>query len=404
MSRFSTLNHLAYRGRTAFLALAAVSLLQLPPAVAADNNQAAEGKPQKMRVYIGTYTGPVSKGIYVSELNLATGALSKPEVAAEVANPSFLAIHPSRKFVYAVNEVSDSDGKKTGAVSAFAVDGETGKLKLLNHQSSQGTGPCHLVVDQAGKNVLVANYGGGSVASLPISADGKLGEATSAIQHKGSSVNKQRQESPHAHSINIDAANRFVVAADLGLDQVLVYKFDPAAGKLTPNDPPFAKVADGAGPRHFAFHPTGKSAYVINELGNTVTTFEYDANKGTLNPVQFISTLPEKFEGKSYTAEVVAHPSGKFIYGSNRGHDSIAIFTVDASSGKLTAAGHQPTGGKTPRNFAIDPTGTYLLAENQGSDSIVVFRVDLQTGLLKETGHRVDVPSPVCARFIPVAP
>ncbi len=353
-----------------------------------------------LRVYIGTYSGAKSKGIYVSQLDPATGALAPAEVAAEVANPSFLAIHPNRKFVYSVNEVSDSAGKPTGAVSAFAVDPQSGKLTLLNQQSSEGAGPCHLVVDKAGKNVLVANYGGGSCASLPIGADGRLQKATSAIQHAGKSVNPGRQEGPHAHSINLDAANKFAFVADLGLDKVLIYKFDSAGGKLAANDPPFATVTPGSGPRHFAFHPSGRYAYVINELANTVVAFGYDANRGNLKEIQTISTLPADFKNESYTAEVVAHPSGKFLYGSNRGHDSIAIFAIDGSTGKLTAAGHQLTEGKTPRNFAIDPSGTYLLAENQGSDTIVVFRIDQGTGALKPTGQKLDVPSPVCVRMM----
>ena len=349
-------------------------------------------------LYIGTYTGGGSEGIYVSKLDSKTGALAKPELAAEIKNPSFVAVHPNRKFLYAVSEVADAGGKPTGGVAAFAIDDKTGKLTLLNQQSSEGTGPCHLVVDRAGKNVLVANYGGGSCASLPIGDDGKLGPATSAIQHQGKSVNAARQEAPHAHSINLDAANRFAFVADLGLDQVLVYKFDSKSGKLTPNDPPFTKVAAGAGPRHFAFLPNGKAAYVINELASSVTVFSYDAEKGVLKELQNLSTLPGDVPGNS-TAEVVVHPSGNFVYGSNRGHNSLAIFAVDPATGKLTAKGNQGTGGKIPRNFAIDPTGKWLLAENQESGTIVVFAIDSKTGQLAQTGKSVEVASPVCVRF-----
>lgn len=363
---------------------------------------AADDKPEKYHVYIGTYTGAKSKGIYLGELDLASGALTIKGLAGEAVNPSFVAIHPNQKFLYAVGEVDNFDKKKTGGVSAFAIDPKTGNLTLLNQQSSGGAGPCHLVVDKAGKNVLVANYSGGSVASLPIGDDGKLKEPASVIQHKGSSVNADRQKQPHAHSINLDAANKFAIAADLGLDKLLVYQFDPAKGTLTPHEPPSAPVAPGAGPRHFTFSPDGKFGYVINEMGNTVTAFSYDPAKGTFKEIQAIPTLPKDFTGKSYTAEVVAHPSGKFLYGSNRGHDSIAIFAVDPDSGKLTAAGHEPTKGKTPRNFAIDPTGTYLLAENQGSGTIVVFRIDAKTGALKQVGDPVSVPGPVCVRFAPV--
>ncbi len=362
--------------------------------------RAAVAEEGAIRVYIGTYTGEKSKGIYLSQLEPATGALSPAEVAAEVTSPSFLAIHPSRKFVYAVSEVSESGGKPTGAVVAFAVDPKSGKLKMLNQQSSQGAGPCHLVVDATGKNVLVANYGSGSCAALPILEDGKLGEATAAIQHMGKSV-KPNQQSPHAHSINLDAANRFAFVADLGLDKILVYKFDAGKGSLTANDPPAAELAPGSGPRHFAFHPTGKYAYVINEISLTVTAFNYDPSRGSLQEIQTISTLPEGFKGNNLsTAEVVVHPSGKFVYGSNRGHDSIVIYTVDASTGKLTYVGNQSTGGKTPRNFAIDPTGAWLLAENQGSGTIVVLQIDQKTGELKPTAHKLEVSSPVCVRMI----
>lgn len=369
---------------------------------ALDTAPAADDKPAKLRVYVGTYTGPKSKGIYVGELDLASGALTIKGVAVETANPSFLAIHPSQKFLYAVGEIDNFDKKKTGAVSAFAIDPKTGDLTLLNQKASEGTGPCHLIVDKEGKNVLVANYGGGSVACLPIQDDGKLKDASSSIQHKGSSADPKRQEAPHAHSINLDAANRFAVAADLGLDKVLVYQFDPAKGTLTPNKPPSTSVAPAAGPRHFAFHPNGKYAYVINELGNTMTAFAYDAKEGTLKEIQSITTLPKGFEGKSYTAEVQVHPSGKFVYGSNRGHDSLAIFAVDADTGKLTAVGNQPTMGKTPRNFGIDPTGAYVLAANQDSGTVVVFRVDPKTGELKQVGDPVAVPTPVCIKMMPL--
>lgn len=376
--------------------LVMATLLALDLAAAAC---AADDAP--LRIYIGTYTGEASQGIYTSLLNPATGELAPAELAAEVKNPSFLAIHPGAKFLYAVSEVAEGGAKPTGAVAAFAIDTPTGKLKLLNRQSSEGAGPCHLNVDAAGKNVLVANYGGGSCAVLPIGPDGRLGAATAAIQHQGKSVNPQRQEGPHAHSINLDTANRYAFVADLGLDEVLVYRFDSARGSLAPNDPPAAKVAPGAGPRHFAFHPSGKYAYVINEMASTVTAFAYDAGRGTLTELQTITTLPADFKGNTSTAEVVVHPSGKFLYGSNRGHDSLAIFKIDAAAGKLTAAGHQPTGGKTPRNFAIDPSGKWLLAENQGSGTIVVFRVDPETGSLAATGHTLKVGSPVCVRMVP---
>jgi 6-phosphogluconolactonase len=367
-------------------------LMAARPATVRAEDAKADGK---MRVYIGTYSGKESRGIYICELDLADGSLSEPRLAGEAKNPSFLALSPGGKNLYAVSEVGGS-----GAVLAFAVDAKTGTLSELNHQPAGGAGPCHVVVDREGRNVLVANYGGGSVSAIPIGEDGRLGKPSSVIQHKGSSVNKSRQSEPHAHSINLDAANRYAFAADLGLDKVLIYRFDAKTGKLEANDPPAASVAGGSGPRHFAFHPSGKFAYVINEMGNTVTAFAYDAEKGKLDAIQSIKTLPSDFTAASYTAEVQVHPSGKFVYGSNRGHDSLAIFRVNEKTGELTAAGHQSTGGKTPRNFGIDPTGSYILAANQGSNNVVVFRVNKETGALTATGKSVKVGAPVCVKFL----
>jgi 6-phosphogluconolactonase len=366
--------------------------------------RAAKAGKGKMRVYVGTYTGTKSKGIYRLDLDLASGALTPPALAAEIASPSFVAIHPNHRLLYAVNEVANFGDGKSGAVSAFAIDEKTGDLKLLNQQSSGGGGPCFVTVDKTGKNALVANYGGGSVAALPIHPDGSLGEATAFIQHTGTSANPERQGGPHAHSINVDAANRFAFAADLGLDKILVYRFDPEKGTLTPNDPPFAAVAPASGPRHFAFHPDGRHAYVINEIKCTVTAFTYDPARGELKDFQTLSTLPGALEPSYSTAEVQVHPSGKFLYGSNRGHDTIAIFTIEKESGRLTAIGHQPTGGKTPRNFGIDPTGAFLIAANQDSDSLVVFRIDPQSGKLEPTGYTAEVPMPVCVKMIPAGP
>jgi 6-phosphogluconolactonase (cycloisomerase 2 family) len=366
----------------------------------ADRRFDRPGTTKELTMYIGTYTASRSKGIYLSRLNLETGELSPAELAAEAVNPSFLAIHPNQRFLYAVGEVSSFEGQSGGGVAAFAIDRKSGKLTPLNAQSSKGAGPCHLVVDPTGKNVLVANYGGGSVACLPIGDDGRLAEASSFIQHTGSSVNPQRQKGPHAHSINLDKAGRFAFAADLGLDKVLVYRLDPGDGKLTPNDPPSASVPPGSGPRHFAFHPSGRFAYVINEMGNTVTAFAYNADRGVLDPVQNISTLPPDFAHTSYTAEVQVHPSGKFLYGSNRGHDSITVFRINQETGELTTVEYEPTQGENPRNFAIDPTGKYLLAENQDSDTIVVFRIDPQSGELDPAGHVLEVATPVCVKFL----
>ena len=380
---------------------AAMALAHAPEASAADRPEVA-----KYRVYIGTYTNgnSASRGIYLFELDTVSGELTARGLAGESVNPSFLAVHPSRQFLYAVGEVSEFGGEKTGAVSAFTIDAASGTLSLLNQQSSRGQGPCYVTVDRAGKNALVANYGSGSVACLPIGGDGRLAPASSFIQHQGSSVNAQRQKEPHGHSINLDAANRFAIAADLGLDKLLVYRFDAEKGTLSPNEPPFAQVAQGAGPRHFAFHPDGRHAYVINEMHCTVTAFAYDPDRGVLGDIQTVSTLPNIPVAKGYsTAEVQVHPSGRFLYGSNRGHDTIAIFAIDAASGRLRPAGHQSTGGKTPRNFGIDPTGRYLLAANQDSGTVVVFRIDPQSGQLQPTGQKVEVPRAVCVKFVPLS-
>lgn len=353
-----------------------------------------------MHVYIGTYTAGTSKGIYHSRLDGA-GRLTPPELAAETKNPTFLAVHPNGRFLYAVAETSDFAGKRTGAVSAFRIEPQTGALTLLNQQPSGGAGPCHLIVDKTGRCVLVANYGGGSVAALPIQSDGSLAKASAFIQHTGSSVNPKRQNAPHAHFISPDPANRFALAADLGADKVFVYRFDARNGSLIPNDPPAASVKPGAGPRQLAFHPRGRFAYVINELDSTITAFAYDAKRGALEELHTVPTLPDRFDGNSTCAEIEVHPSGKFLYGSNRGHDSIAIFAIDPKSGRLTSAGHQSTQGRTPRHFGIDPAGKWLLAGNQGSDNIVVFSIDPKSGALKPTGQTVEVGSPVCVVFVP---
>lgn len=363
----------------------------------------APSQAREFFVYLGTYTGPKSRGLYVCRLEVRSGKLSSPVLAAEAENPTFLAVHPNRPalysaerpLLYAANEV------RKGQVSAYAVDREKGTLTLLNRQSSRGEGPCHLSVDPAGRNVLVANYGGGNIAVLPIDQEGRLGEATAFIQHDGSSVNRQRQEKAHAHWIDA-APGGFVLVCDLGLDKVMIYQFDPAKGSLRPHEPAFASVQPGAGPRHLAFHPNGLFAYVINELGNTVTAFKYDAEHGRLQELQTVPTLPADFKGRSTTAEIEVHPSGQFLYGSNRGHDSIAVFAIDSTTGRLTAAGHQATQGKAPRNFAVDPTGRWLLAANQDSDSVVVFGIHPQTGRLTATGQTIEVGKPVCVKFIPV--
>jgi 6-phosphogluconolactonase len=352
-------------------------------------------------VYIGTYTGAKSRGIYLARLDLATGRLSAPELTAESENPSFLALHPDRALLFAANEIGTFEGQKAGSVSAFAIDDATGRLRALNRASSRGADPCHLVVDRSGRNLLVANYSGGSVASLPIGPDGQLRPASAFVQHAGSSANPNRQKAPHAHAVGLDGGNRLALVADLGLDKLLLYRFDADRGTLAPSDPPSAPLKPGAGPRHFAFHPDGKRLYVVNEIDLTVTAFAFSAETGALTEQQTLSTQPAGFviRPEDSTAEIAVHPGGRFLYASNRGTDTIAVFSIEAATGRLAPVAHVPTGGRTPRNFAIDPSGRYLLAANQKSDSVVVFRIDPETGRLTPAGSTIEVGAPVCLVF-----
>jgi 6-phosphogluconolactonase len=364
---------------------------------------AASKDQAKYLVYIGTYTeeGSSSKGIYAYRFEPGSAQLTSIGLAAQTINPSFLAVHPNHRFLYAVNEVGNYQGKKSGAVSAFAIDHATGKLTLLNQVASGGADPCYITVDKTGKFVLVANYTGGSVSVFPILQDGSLGQASAFIQHTGHGANPQRQEGPHAHSIDMSPDNRFAVVDDLGLDETLVYKFDSAKGSLTPNDPPFAKADPAAGPRHFALHPNGKFAYVVNEMGASVAVFQYDAAGGILRPLQTISTIPKEFTKLNEDAEIQVHTSGKFLYASNRGHDSIAVFAIDPVKGTLTLIEYVPTKGQSPRNFEIDPTGKLLFAANEKSHNLVVFRIDQSSGRLTPTGKVLDISQPVCVKFVP---
>ena len=351
-------------------------------------------------VFIGTYTHSTSEGIYVHRFDADTGSLEPISFASGADNPSFLALHPSGKYIYATSEVEEFEGKSQGALYAYSVDAQAGELHLINRRGSAGPGPCHVVVDGSGHYVLAANYHGGSICVLPIREDGGLDPACEFIQHEGSSVNPRRQGEAHAHSINLDPENRFAYVPDLGVDRVFIYRFDHKSGKLTPAEPAFTEVNPGFGPRHFAFHPDGRWAYVNNEIGSAITGFERDPETGALTEFQTIGTLPAGFSGTNSTAHIVVHPNGRFLYVSNRGHDSIAIFAIDGATGRLTAVGHQSTGGKTPRNFEIDPSGTLLVAENQNSDTVVTFRIDAESGLLTPTGSIARVPMPVCVKFL----
>jgi len=359
---------------------------------------------KQIMVYVGTYTArTTSEGIYVYTMDPDTGAWTFKGVGKGLPNPSFLAIHPSGRYLYAANEMGEFEGKPGGGVSAFAIAPETGALTFLNGQSSVGQGPCHISVEKTGRYAMVANYVGGNVAMLPILEDGKLAPASDFHQHEGSSVDPKRQTKAYAHSITPDPNNRFALAADLGMDKVMIYKLDLANGKLVSNVPAYGQLQAGAGPRHLAFHPNGQWVYVIAELDETVTAFAYNSVLGEMTAFQHISTLPADFQGTSYCADIHIAPSGKFLYGSNRGHDSIVIMAINPANGELSTVGYEPTRGKFPRNFALDPTGNYLYAANQNSNNIVAFKVDQATGKLTPTGQIIEVPMPGCVKMLTLA-
>jgi 6-phosphogluconolactonase len=355
-------------------------------------------------VYVGTYTAGTSKGIYDYRFDPKTGRLTPIGVAAEVVNPSFLATDPQHRFLYAVTEMGQAhgpDAPKNGSISSFSIDRKTGALTFLNKVDSSGGGPCHLVVDKTGKMLFVANYGSGSVASFAIKPDGSIGDRTGFDQHTGSSVDPARQKGPHAHAVVLSPDNRFLFVPDLGTDQIKIYRVDAAKGTFTPNDPPFATVKAGYGPRHFTFGRGAKFAYAVCEMGSSVAVFSYDPAKGSLTPVQTISNLPSDFKGVNNSAEIEIDRSGRFLYASNRGNDSITVFAIDPVKGTLTNVQVVPTQGNMPRNFAIDPTGKYLIAANQKSNSMVVFAIDPKDGQLKPAGQTLDIASPVDVLFVP---
>jgi 6-phosphogluconolactonase len=350
-------------------------------------------------VFIGTYTeqeGSRSKGIYVYELDLSSGELTRERSVEGVLNPSYLALHPQKEFLYAINEVGDFAGQEGGGVSAFALDSESGELTRLNVQSSRGASPCYISIEQTGRFALVANYSGGNVAMLPIHANGRLGAATAVVQHLGSSVDPERQMAPFVHSILPDPTNRFAIAADLGADKLVIYEMDLQHGNLKTHAE--VKVKAGSGPRHTIFHPGGQFLYLINELNSTLVVYRYTADAGSLEEVQTVSTLPPGFKGENLCADLHIH--GRYLYASNRKHDSIAWFLVDESTGRLSYEGEVPSGGKEPRGFAIDPTGSFLLAAHEKSDNVVTFRLDPSTGKPLEAGIEIQVSRPVCVKFV----
>lgn len=359
-------------------------------------------KPGDMLAYVGTYTTGASKGIYLYRVNPGVDgakALETLGVAAETPSPSFLAVDARRRLLFAVNETSQYEGKPSGSVSAFSIDAATGKLTLLNQKATNGTAPCHLMLDRSGRNLLIANYSSGSVTVIRVAADGHLGEISSLVQHTGSSVHPTRQKGPHAHDIAFDPSGQFVFVCDLGADRVMTYRLDADSGKLTPANPAFTALKPGSGPRHMTFRPDGKFAYVISELASTLTTFAFDATTGALREVQTVSTLPAGYTGSSTTAEVQVSASGKFLYGSNRGHDSLATFAIDPAAGTLRLVGHAPTGGRTPRHFNFDPAGGRIFACNQDGNSIQVSTVNPSSGELTAGPGLVQVPAPVCIVF-----
>lgn len=352
-------------------------------------------------VYVGTYTQVLphvqgsAEGVYVYRMDRATGALTQLNVGTGVTNPSFVTVDPQRQVLYAVQEIGEYEGQPGGAVSAFTIDPATQALTLLNTQPTHGAHPCYVSVAEGGQWLLVANYSGGNVTVLPIGADGTLGAPTAVVAHVGVPTH---HDAPHPHCIR-PMPGDWVLATDCGLDRVAIYRLDATKGTLAANEPPWVMLAPGAGPRHVSLHANGTWLYCINERNSSMTVLRYDASAGTLHELQTLSTLPDDFAGSNSCADVQLHPSGAFLYGSNRGHDSIAIFAIDPATGLLTSKGHHSTGGRTPRNFAIDPSGTFLLAANQDSSTVVTLRIDQQTGALSETGQIANVPTPVCLRF-----
>ena len=348
--------------------------------------------------YVGTYSQRGSEGIYLTRLDPDTGRLEAPRPAAQATNPSFLALHPKLPVLYAVNEIGRYEGKPVGAVVAFAIDPVSGALAEINREPTGGATPCHLAVDATGSHLVIANYVDGTVASFPLAPDGRLRPVAHLLRHEGSGPNAQRQKGPHAHGVTFAPANDFVFVPDLGIDRIVGYRFDAKNGRLERCESASPTLHPGAGPRHLVFHPGGRLAYGVNELDATVTAFRWDDGAASLKSFATVSGLPKDFEGKNTAAEVVVHPSGRFVYSSNRGHDSIAVFAI-GDDGTPSLVQHQSTGGRAPRNFTLDPSGRFLVAANQDTDNILVFRVDPETGRLAPAGCEIAVPAPVCVIF-----
>jgi 6-phosphogluconolactonase len=362
----------------------------------------AEKAPQSQEdylVYVGTYAKPEEDSIFLYKLNVSTGALTRLGSTKAGANPSYLTLDARHEHLYAVNEITDFQGKASGAVSAFAIDQKNGGLAFLNQQSALGSAPCYISLDRNERYALVASYLGGNVGLLPIEPNGQLSPISDTRQHTGSGPHKN-QNAPHAHCILPDMANRFVFAVDLGTDKVYGYRLNTKEDALEPSATTAFTAAPGAGPRHLTFHPAGQLAYLINELNSTITALRYDEGAGTFQEIQTLPTLPADFGGQNSCADIHVSPNGRFLYGSNRGHDSLVVYAIDGSSGRLSLVEHVSTLGKKPRNFTLDPSGQLALVANQETNTIVTFRVNSETGQLTPTGKSVQVPSPVCLKVV----
>jgi len=374
--------------------LAIITLPNSPGSAPIDSGQSI--------VYVGTFKREASKGIYAWRFDANSGQMDSLGLVADVMRPVFIALHPNRRFLYAVSRPTAVDRQNVGVAFAYSIDPKTARLTMINSLPTRGIDPAYVAVDQSGRNLLVANYGSneghGCIAVFPIKNDGSLSDASDFVQYSGSSVHPQRQTGPHSHAINVSPDNRFVFVADLGLDKIFVYHFDAERGKLTPNDPPFARLQPGAGPRHFVFHPQGQFFYVVNEINSTLTTFSYAA--GSLREVQTVSTVAQDLAGSNTAATLQVHPNGKFLYVSNRGADNIAVYSINPKTGNVTLIEFVPAQGKTPGSFSIDPSGSWLVAANQSSDSLVLFQLDRQTGKLAATGRSFEVGTPSCVRFL----
>lgn len=378
---------------------ARLSILLLFCLILSAGNPANAATARDCLVYIGTYAPNADEGIICSTLDAERHRLIQPRPAGSSVNPAALVAHPAGNILFATCLVSDASGKPVGGVAAFALDADSGQLREIDRRPSGGTGPCSLSIDTDGTCLLVANCGTATVACLSLRTDGRFAEATTVIPHQGTSRNSEQK--PQAHAIGVACENRFAIAADLGLDSLFVYRLDRSAARLMPSDPPFLRLADGVGPRHLAFHPRRSFLYSVNELGNSMNAISLDCETGSLQVIQSFSTLPSDFQGESFAADVQVHPGGQYLYATNRGHDSIALFHIEETTGKLRSLGHVPSGGKFPRSLAIDPAGAHLIVANQKSNNLSLFSIDPSTGFLTPRGPPIDVPSPVCVRIVP---